>query len=1038
MVDRVIAWALRNRAMVLIAAVALLVWGGWEAARMPVDVFPELTAPTVTVLTEAHGMAPTEVETQVTLHIESALNGGTGIRRIRSSSGVGMSVVWVEFDWDVDVLLARQVVTERLQAVRLDLPHEEDRPVVAPISSIMGEVLFLALTSDSHSPMELRTAADWTLRTRLLGVGGVSQVSVTGGELRQYEVALYPDRLAALGLSGRDVADALRQANRNVSAGFVVDGAQEWLIHGQGRIARVEDIGASVVAVRDGHPIRIADIAEVRIGSAVKRGEGSFLGRPAVIIGIQKQPSANTLELTRRLDTVLDDIQGNLPSGMTIQRHIFRQADFIETAVSNVVGALRDGAILVVAIVALFLAGMRPTLITVTAIPLSLLVSILVMKLFGVTVNTMTLGGMAIAVGALVDDAIVDVENVVRRLREDAARPADQRRPALEVVYQASREIRSSIVFATAIIMLVFLPLFFLSGVEGRLLAPLGFSYIVALAVSLLVALTVTPAACLLMLPDSRAVRSGGEPLVVRWLKAIYQPILEQVLPRWRIVTIASLVLLAAAVVGLLPAGRSFLPDFNEGTLTLSAVTLPGTSLVESDRLGRLVEEVLLRQPEVTGTARRTGRAELDEHALGVNSAEIDVGLHMGKRGKDEFLGDLRRELAAIPGINVVIGQPISHRIDHMLSGTRANLAVKIFGQDLRELRNLAEQIRGVMSGITGVVDLAIEEQSDIPLLTVRWDRDALAMYGLTIDEVSEELATAFQGLPVSKVLEGRASFDLVLRHADLSGEGITSVLDSTVLAPGGARVPLRALADIRRDRGASSISRENVQRKIVVMCNVVGGDLQGVVDRVQEAIADGVTVPPGYHVEFGGQFESAAEASRTLVLLGLLVVVGIFLLLFVALRSSRDAVLVMVNLPLALIGGVGGVWVAGGILSVASMIGFITLFGIATRNGLMMVLHIRHLKSEEGVTDPVAAVRQGAMERLSPIMMTALASGLALIPLALGMGMPGSEIEAPMAIVILFGLTTSTALNMLVLPALYLRFGSVAGTMRPNEPAGM
>jgi CzcA family heavy metal efflux pump len=723
---------------------------------------------------------------------------------------------------------------------------------------------------------------------------------------------------------------------------------------------------------------------------------------------------------------------------MTIQRHIFRQADFIETAVSNVVGALRDGAILVVAIVALFLAGMRPTLITVTAIPLSLLVSILVMKLFGVTVNTMTLGGMAIAVGALVDDAIVDVENVVRRLREDAARPADQRRPALEVVYQASREIRSSIVFATAIIMLVFLPLFFLSGVEGRLLAPLGFSYIVALAVSLLVALTVTPAACLLMLPDSRAVRSGGEPLVVRWLKAIYQPILEQVLPRWRIVTIASLVLLAAAVVGLLPAGRSFLPDFNEGTLTLSAVTLPGTSLVESDRLGRLVEEVLLRQPEVTGTARRTGRAELDEHALGVNSAEIDVGLHMGKRGKDEFLGDLRRELAAIPGINVVIGQPISHRIDHMLSGTRANLAVKIFGQDLRELRNLAEQIRGVMSGITGVVDLAIEEQSDIPLLTVRWDRDALAMYGLTIDEVSEELATAFQGLPVSKVLEGRASFDLVLRHADLSGEGITSVLDSTVLAPGGARVPLRALADIRRDRGASSISRENVQRKIVVMCNVVGGDLQGVVDRVQEAIADGVTVPPGYHVEFGGQFESAAEASRTLVLLGLLVVVGIFLLLFVALRSSRDAVLVMVNLPLALIGGVGGVWVAGGILSVASMIGFITLFGIATRNGLMMVLHIRHLKSEEGVTDPVAAVRQGAMERLSPIMMTALASGLALIPLALGMGMPGSEIEAPMAIVILFGLTTSTALNMLVLPALYLRFGSVAGTMRPNEPAGM
>lgn len=1026
MVDRIISWSLRNRAFVVVVAAALMGWGALEAVRMPVDVFPELTAPTVTVLTEAHGMAPEEVENLVTRPIETALNGATGVRRIRSSTATGLSIVWVEFEWNADILRARQIVSEKLQGLDLPLPHEGDRPVIAPISSIMGEIMFIAVTSSRHDPMDVRTTADWTIRPRLLAVSGVSQVSTTGGDARQYQVLLHPEKLAARGLTVAQVTGALERANLNTSAGFYIDRGQEYLIQGVGRVFRVEDIGATLVAMRGDRPVLVRDVADVRIGVATKRGEGSLNGRPAVILGIQKQPTANTLELTRRLDAVLDDIQATLPDGMRIERNIFRQADFIETSVSNVVSALRDGAILVVVIVALFLAGFRPTAVTVLAIPLSLMVSLLVMKVFGVTVNTMTLGGMAIAVGALVDDAIVDVENVVRRLRQNRTLPAEARSPVPDVVFRASREIRSSIVFATAIIVLVFLPLFFLSGVEGRLLAPLGFAYIVSLAASLAVALTVTPALCSLVLPGSRAVAREHEPWVVRFAKRLYRPVLDALLARWKTVLGAAFAALAAAVVALLFAGQSFLPDFNEGTLTLSAVTMPGTSLEESNRLGTLVEQTLLGHPEVTATARRTGRAELDEHALGVNSAEIDVGLKMRDRGKDEFLAALRRDLAAVPGMRIVIGQPISHRIDHMLSGTRANVAVKLFGDDLRELRRLAEQVRATMAGISGVVDLTIEEQSDIPQLTVRFDREALARHGLAVQDVAHTIETAFQGRVVSSVLEGKATFDLAVRYAPDALADLETIRGTLIATPGGAHVPLHALADIRRDRTPSTISRENVQRKIVVACNVAGRDLLGVVDDVRAEIEARVPLPRGYHVEFGGQFESAAEASRTLLMMGGLVVVGIFLLLLAALRSGRDAALVMVNLPLALIGGVAGVWIAGGVLSVASMIGFITLFGIATRNGLMVVLHIHHLVAEEGVTDPVEAVRRGASERLAPILMTALTAGLALVPLALGTGKPGNEIEAPMAIVILCGLVTATTMNMVVLPALYLRFGSV------------
>ncbi len=1034
MIAQVIRWSLKDRFFIVVGTLLLLLWGGYETVRMPVDVFPDLTAPTVTVIIEAHGMAPQEVEMLVTFPIETALNGASGIRRVRSSTGVGIAVIFVEFEWGTDIYHARQIVAEKLQLAREALPPEIPAPALAPVTSIMGEVMFIALTSDLHSPMELKTTADWVLRRRLLAVPGVAQVISTGGDTRQFQVILKPVRLAAYNIAIDEVLTALRESNENASAGFYAEGGQEFLIHGIGRVQQPQDIGHTLVAMRGGEAVLVKHIADVVVGPAPKRGTAASNGQPAVVIGIQKQPKANTLTLTEAIDVVLAEIQVSLPEGMKIETHVFRQADFISLAIDNLLAALRDGALLVIVIVFAFLMSARATLITLLAIPLSLVAGVLAMKAFGATINTMTLGGMAIALGALVDDAIIVVENIVRRLRERQRKPDPEQSSVIATVFEATREIQGSIVFATLIIMLVFLPLFFLSGVEGRLLAPLGFAYVVSLAASLVVAITVTPVLSSLLLPQSGVVRSDRETRLARMLKAIYAPVLMATIRHWAPVTVIAFAGLAVAVAFLTSAGRSFLPDFNEGSLTVSAVTLPGTALAESDRLGRMVEEILLQQPEVVATARRTGRAEQDPHAQDVHSSEIDVRLEMRERGKEALLAELRADLASVPGTNIIIGQPISHRIDHMLSGTRANIAVKIFGPDLYELRRLGQQIKAIAEGVPGAVDVAMEQQADIPFLTVRLKRLAIARHGLKVREVVEAVETAFVGQEVSRVLEGETSFDLVVRYDPTAKANLDTVNSTLITTATGARLPLHALADIRKDRGPNTISRENVQRKLVVMANVAQRDLLGVVDDIRRGIAAEVQLPTGYHVEFGGQFESAEQASRTLVILGFVVTMGIFLLLYVAFRSVRDAFLVMLNLPLALIGGVLGVFMSGGVLSVASIIGFITLFGIATRNGVMLIAHIHNLVEREGVHNPLEAVKRGATERLIPILMTALAAGLALIPLALAIGQPGSEIQAPMAIVILFGLLTSTALNMIVVPALYLRFGKISGKNVNND----
>ena len=1023
MIDGLIRWSLNNRVLVVVLAGALLAWGGYLLSTMPVDVLPDLTAPTVTILAEGPGMAPTEMESLVTFPIEAALNGSSGVRRVRSATAVGVAIIWAEFDWGEDIYRARQTVTEKLNLARGALPPGVE-VVLAPISSIMGEIVFVALESDRHSLLDLRTTADTVLRRRLLAVAGVSQVIPTGGGEKQYQVLLSPTKLKAYGVSLDEVEDALRKSNQNTSAGFRVAGGQEYLIQGIGRVSSVDDIAQTVVASRDTRPILIRDLGEVRIGEALKRGEGSHDAKPAVILGIQKQPGTNTLELTQRLDVVLDEIQKTLPAGMTIDKHIFRQADFIEIALHNLLFALRDGGFLVIFVVVLFLANIRASVITLLAIPLSLVAALWGMKGAGLTINTMSLGGLAIAIGGLVDDAIIDVENVFRRLRENRLKPADQQLPVKEVVFRASSEIRASVVFATMIIILVMLPLFLLESVEGRLLKPLGFAYVVALTASLVVALTVTPVLCSFLLPRAKAVLSGREPRFVAWLKHLYQPTLRWSMHHpWLVITGAALLLIGFGA-SFQWMGRSFLPEFNEGALTISAVTLPGTSLAQSDELGRSLEKILLSVPEVVETARRTGRTELDEHVQGVESAELDVRLKMQNRSKQQMLDDIRRRVSILPGMNVTIGQPISHRIDHMLSGTLANIAVKVFGDDLTTLRALAKQVQAVVQSVPGAVDVSTEQQMEIPTVRVTYNRPALARYGLGAGAAAQALQTAFVGQQVGEILEGQVSFPLVVRYDAEAIRDLDTIRQTPIDTPSGARIPLAAVADIREDRGPNFISRENVQRKIVVQCNVAGRDLRGLVNDIERRVQAQVPLPSGYHIEYGGQFESEARASQRLLWLCLAVIAGIFVILTTAFRSSRDALIVMLNLPLALIGGVIGVFVAGGVLSVASIIGFITLFGIATRNGIMLVSHVKHLVRDEGVEDLREAVRRGATERLAPIFMTAMAAGLALVPVALGLGKPGSEIQAPMAIVILFGLFSSTVLNMVVVPAVYARFG--------------
>lgn len=1022
MIDSLIRWSLAHRIPVLLVATVFCAYGIYTSLRLPVDVFPDLTAPTVTILAEGHGMAPEDMELQVTLPVEAALNGATGVRRVRSSTTAGFSLIWAEFQWGQDPLDARRIVDEKLSTISSDLPAGIT-PVLAPISSIMGEVMFLGVWSHSGDELGARTFAEVHLRRRLLSIEGVSQVSVMGGKLKQFQIQLDPRKLLAYRVSTDAVIEAVRGDNQNVTAGWVEEAGSEYIVAGRGRFHSLEDIGDVVVRAEELAPLLVRHLGTVAIGSAPRRGVGSVRGVSSVILAVKKQPTANTIELTRRIEDVLDDVERSLPADLVLEREIFRQSDFIETAIRNVLHALRDGGILVVLIMLLFLANVRATVITLTAIPLSLVAAIFTLQALGATINTMTLGGMAIAIGALVDDAVIDVENVIRRLRENVARPEAERRPSRIVIFEASKEIRNSIAFATLIVMLVFLPVFFLPGIEGRLLRPLGTAYVVSLFASLVVALTVTPALCSVLLPRSRNIREPDEARIARSLKRVYGRFLHSWLDRPLGVTLPVLMLLVLSIFLVFRQGRAFLPDFNEGALTINATTVPGIHLDQSDELGRIVEEKVLSVAGVVSTARRTGRAELDEHTQGVNVSEIEATLDLENRSRDELLEELREKLSMVPGMSITIGQPISHRIDHMLSGTRASLAVKIFGPDLHELRRLAERVRRSMEVVPGIVDLAVEQQTDIPLLLARFDRASLARHGVRVSEASTTLKAAVEGVEVSHVIDQASRFAVVVRLGSGSRPGPEVLEKLRVDSALGVSVPFSALASLRKDRGPNTISREDVQRKIVVSANVAGRDITSVVRELEEPVREIVARQPGYRVEFGGQFESAEAASRLILILGFGVVLGIGFLLHLAFGSVRDALFVMSNLPLALIGGVAGVILGGGVLSVASLIGFITVFGIATRNGIMLISHIRHLEREEGVKDFRQAVHRGAVERLLPILMTALGTALALVPIVLGGDRPGNEIQMPMAAVILCGIVTATILNMVIVPTLFLRF---------------
>jgi CzcA family heavy metal efflux pump len=1032
LLDRIVRSSLENRLVVVIAATLLLAGGGWVAATLPVDVFPDLTAPTVTVLTDAHGMAPEEVESLVTFPIETAVNGAAGVRRVRSSSAQGISIVWVDFDWGTEIFRARQIVNEKLQLAATQLPEDANAPVLAPVSSIMGEIMLVGMSAPEGLLMQARTEADWTVRRRLLAVPGVSQVIPIGGQVRQYQVLVDAERLRAFRVGLDEVMEAAAGSNKNSSGGVYRSGGQEVLIRGLARARDLEDIGLTVVAVRDGTPVLLDDVAEITIGPKIRFGTASVNAEPAVILSIQKQPGANTLELTERIDAELDAIEPLLPEGISFERSIFRQAEFISLAVDNVITALRDGAFLVVVILFLFLWNLRTTAISVLAIPLSLALAVIVLRLLGGTINTMTLGGMAIAIGALVDDAIIFVENVYRRLREDRQRAPADRQPTLPLIYAAAREIRAPILNATLIITIVFVPLFFLSGVEGRMLRPLGLAYIVSIVSSLLVAVTVTPALCHMMLPNDRSLERSREGWLLRSLEGAYGRTLGWVLRRSGVVLGAAVLLLIGTLAVIPALGSGFLPEFQEGTLTISVVSLPGTALDESDAIGARVERQLLAHPAVVSTSRRTGRADLDEHAQGSNASEIDAQLDLTDRELADVMAEIREDLDGLPGTNVTVGQPIGHRIDHMLSGTRAAVAVNLFGPDLQELRDVAAEIETVAGTVAGLVDVSVEQQADVPQLQVRADRRVMARYGVTPAAFGEAVDVAFQGEEVSLVREGQRAFDLIVRYADEHRRDADAVGRALITTAAGPAIELSRLATISAARGPNTISRENVQRKIVVSANVAGRDVGGAVEELQSRVAAEVAFPNGYYVQYGGQFESGREATRRITILSLFSFAAIFLIMFREFASARTALMLMVNLPLALTGGVLAVLSIGGTVNVATLVGFITLFGIAVRNGILLVSRYQDLQLA-GV--PVAeSIRRGSMERLSPILMTALTAGLALIPLALGMGEPGKEIQAPLAVVVLGGLLTSTALNMVVVPALFLRYGRLVPAMA-NRP---
>ena len=1023
MLNRIIKFSLHNRLVVLVAAVLIMLLGLRTAGTMDVDVFPDLNAPTVVVMTEARGMAPEEVEQLVTFPIETAVNGATDVRRVRSSSTTGFSIVWVEFNWDTDIFRARQIVSEKISALGAQLPPGVDVPTLGPQSSILGEVMFVALTAGDTTDMrDLRTLADWTIRPRLLATGGVAQVAVLGGEIKEYQALIDPAKLKHFGVGLDEVIAAVEQMNQNTTGGILYEYGNEYIVRGMLSTHDVEALGKAVIKRVGQMPVTLADIAEVKVGdSAPKIGTASLKGRPCVMMTVTKQPNVSTIDLSESLDAALEDLRKSLPGDVKITTDVYRQERFINSSIDNVRKSLLEGGVFVVIVLFIFLMNVRTTLISLVTIPLALVASLLTLDLMGLTINTMSLGGMAIAIGSLVDDAIVDVENVYKRLRENSALPAGQREGILHVVFQASREVRMPILNSTLIIIVSFVPLFFLSGMEGRLLAPLGVAFITALCASTVVALTLTPVLCSYLLGKSRP--SVREPLVSRWLKGHYQRVLQWTLRHKGVVLGVSAALLLVAVGIFLRQGRSFLPPFNEGSFTINVSTMPGISLEESDRVGLEAENLLLGVPEVQTVGRKTGRAELDEHALGVNTSEIEAPFVLQNRTKDEVLADIRQRLSTIPGVSVEVGAPITHRIDAMLSGTQANIAIKIFGDDLTRLYALGQQIRQKISGVEGIVDLNVEQQVERPQLQIVPRREMLAKYGITLAGFGEMVNVLLSGQTVSTVFEGNRAFNLVLK-ADADSRATAEDLGNILISNAdGQMIPLSFVADIVSTTGPNTINRENVARKLVVSANVSGRDLTGVVGDIRRIVAEEVALPEGYHIEYGGQFESEQAASRTLLVASFFSILVIFLLLFNQFRDVTQSIVVLINLPLALIGGVMAVSLSGGIISIPAIIGFISLFGIATRNGMLLISRYNDLHAE-GLSIGESVVR-GSTDRLNPILMTALTSALALVPLAMGGDLPGNEIQSPMAKVILGGLFTSTFLNAFVIPVMYILINS-------------
>lgn len=1019
MLDKIIRFSLQNRLFILMAAVLLMVGGIYTTYHMDVDVFPDLNAPTVVVMTEATGMAAEEVEKLVTFPVESAVNGATDVRRVRSSSTTGFSVVWVEFDWGTDIYKDRQIVSEKLAEVSESLPPTCGKPTLGPQSSILGEVFIIGLTSDKTSMQDLRTIADWTIRPRLLSLGGVAQVTVLGGDIKEYQILLSPEKMRHYGITLQEVMNAVQDMNRSSAGGVLYEYGNEYIIRGVLSTNDADAIGRAVVKMDGDAPITLASIAEIKAGAkAPKLGLASHRGKPAVLMTVTKQPNASTIELTAKLDKAVEDLKTQIPADINVATDIFRQQKFIDSSIDNIKKSLYEGALFVIIVLFFFLMNVRTTLISLVTIPLSLVVSILTLKFMGLTINTMSIGGMAIAIGSLVDDAIVDVENVFKHLRQNRKLPEPERKSVIEVVFNASREVRLPILNSTFIIVVSFVPLFFLTGMEGRMLRPLGIAFITALFASTLVALTLTPVLCSYLLGGDKSDKAGKDPAIVRWLQKVYNVALEWVISHKKTTLGAVLALFAVALGIFFSLGSSFLPAFNEGSFTINVSTLPGVSLEESDNVGRRAEELLLTVPEIKTVARKTGRAELDEHALGVNVSEIEAPFELGKRSKKEVVAEVRAKLNTLPGVNVEIGQPISHRIDAMLSGTRANIAIKLFGTDLDKMFLLGNQIKSEIEGIPGIADLNVEQQIERPQLQIVPNREMMAKYGITPSEFNDMVEVYLAGKVVSQVYEGNKVFDLTLKAADDNRNSIEEIRNISVDAVGG-KIPFGQIAQIRSAAGPNTINRENVARKIVISANVSDGDLQGAVTRIQKAIKDNVELPEGYHVEYGGQFESAQSASRTLLFTSLMAIIVIFLLLYGQFKDVRQASAVLLNLPLALIGGIFAIFFADKIISIPAIIGFISLFGIATRNGMLLIDRYNELRSE-GLSLHDAVIR-GSLDRLNPILMTALTSALALVPLALGGELPGNEIQSPMAKVLLGGLLTSTMLNGFIIPVVYI-----------------